>query len=207
MAEKLKITYRAPSSLTPYGRNARTHSAEQVAQIGRSIQEFGWTNPILVDEAGGIIAGHGRLAAALELGLDKVPTICVAGLTETQVRALVIADNNLALNAGWDADILGSEIEALTLGDFDLSLLGFGEAELSGITGAADEIALPSLNSGDREPFQQMTFTVHDTQKEQVDAAMAAAKALGPFDSPNENSNGNALARVCETYLTQHGNA
>lgn len=207
MADKLKVTYRSVSSLKPYGRNARTHSAEQIAQIGRSIQEFGWTNPILVDESGGIIAGHGRLAAAREIGIEKVPTICVAGLTETQIRALVIADNKLALNAGWDLDVLGSEIEALTLGEFDLSLLGFGDAELADITGAAAEAELPSLNSGDREPFQQMTFTVHDTQKEQVDAAMAAAKALGPFDSLNENSNGNALARVCETYLTQHGSA
>lgn len=130
MADKLKITYRAPSSLTPYGRNARTHSAEQVAQIARSIQEFGWTNPILVDEAGGIIAGHGRLAAAQELGLDKVPTIRVAGLTETQVRALVIADNKLALNAGWDLDVLRGELQELQGGLFDLSLLGFDETEL-----------------------------------------------------------------------------
>ena len=82
-----QIVARPIEALIPYARNARTHSAEQVAQIARSIQEFGWTNPILVDEAGGIIAGHGRLAAALELGLDRVPTICVAGLTETQVRA------------------------------------------------------------------------------------------------------------------------
>lgn len=129
MPEKLKIVYRDASSLTPYERNARTHSAEQIAQIGRSIQEFGWTNPILVDEAGGIIAGHGRLAAALEIGIDKVPTICVAGLTDAQRRALVIADNKLALNAGWDLDVLRGELQELQ-GGFDLSLLGFDETEL-----------------------------------------------------------------------------
>lgn len=106
MAERLKVTYRAASSLTRYERNARTHSDEQVAQIARSIETFGWTNPILIDEAGGIIAGHGRLAAAESLGLDKVPTITLAGLTDDQKRALVIADNQLALNAGWDFDTL-----------------------------------------------------------------------------------------------------
>ena len=136
MAETLTITYRALTSLKPYERNARTHSPEQVAQIARSIQEFGWTNPILVDEDGGVIAGHGRLAAAVEIGMDRVPTICLAGLSEAQRRALGIADNKLALNAGWDLDVLGSEIEALALSDFDLSLLGFSETELQAMTAA-----------------------------------------------------------------------
>lgn len=125
MAERLKVAYRAASSLTRYERNARTHSDEQVAQIARSIETFGWTNPILIDEAGGIIAGHGRLAAAESLGLDKVPTITLAGLTDDQKRALVIADNQLALNAGWDFDTLRGEIEALKGADFDTDLLGF----------------------------------------------------------------------------------
>ena len=136
MPDKLKIVYRDAASLTPYERNARTHSAEQIAQIGRSIQEFGWANPIRVDEAGGIIAGHGRLAAALEIGIDKVPTICVAGLTEAQRRALVIADNKLALNAGWDEDILRSELEELTAAGIDTSLIGFSNAEI-------DELSAP----------------------------------------------------------------
>ena len=152
MADKLKIVYRDAASLTPYERNARTHSAEQIAQIGRSIQEFGWTNPILVDEAGGIIAGHGRLAAAQEIGIEKVPTICVAGLTETQRRALVIADNKLALNAGWDDGVLLAEIEALTLEDFDLSLLGFDADELQAMTPMQVE---PGLTDPDEAPAVQ----------------------------------------------------
>lgn len=133
MADKLQIVYRDAATLKPYERNARTHSADQIAQIGRSIQEFGWTNPILVDEAGSIIAGHWRLAAAQQIGIDKVPTICVAGLTDAQRRALVIADNKLALNAGWDEGVLLAEIEALAIEDFDLSLLGFDEDDIQAL--------------------------------------------------------------------------
>ena len=103
----LAITYRALSELKPYAANARTHSDTQVAQIAASISEFGFTNPILLAPDCTIIAGHGRLAAAYSLGLTEVPTITLSNLTDAQRRALVIADNQLALNAGWDTDILG----------------------------------------------------------------------------------------------------
>lgn len=130
----LKIVYRSAEALKPYAGNARTHSAEQVAQIARSIEEFGWTNPILVDGDGGVIAGHGRLMAAKEMGIENVPTITVAGLTDAQRRALVIADNKLALNAGWDERVLAAELAELATADFDLSLLGFSDLELHGLT-------------------------------------------------------------------------
>ena len=129
----LTVTMRTVADLTPYARNARTHSDAQVAQIAASIQEFGWTNPILVDEAGGIIAGHGRLKAALALGYPEVPTIAVTGLTAAQKRALVLADNKLALNAGWDRDLLAAELSDLRELGAELMVVGFAEDELQAI--------------------------------------------------------------------------
>ena len=107
--------------LRPYERNARTHSPEQVAQIAASIQEFGFTNPILVDGADGILAGHGRLAAAKDMGLAEVPVIVLDHLSAEQRRAYILADNQLALNAGWDMELLQKEIVGLNLADFDLT--------------------------------------------------------------------------------------
>jgi DNA modification methylase len=135
--------------LTPYARNARTHSDEQVAQIAASIKEFGWTNPILVDGEKGLIAGHGRLAAARKLGMEEVPVIELTHLTETQKKALILADNKLALNAGWDAELLNLELEELELEGVDLNLVGFGEEERDALRpevvneGLTDEDAVP----------------------------------------------------------------
>ena len=117
--------------LIPYARNSRTHSDEQVAQIAASIREFGFTNPVLIDGEDGIIAGHGRVLAARKLGLDSVPCVRLDHLTETQKRAYIIADNKLALNAGWDEEMLALEFEELRGDDFDLSLTGFAEDDLS----------------------------------------------------------------------------
>ena len=132
-AGDIKLVSRNVADLIPYARNSRTHSDEQVAQIAASIKEFGFTNPILTDGANGIIAGHGRLQAARKLGLTEVPTIPLEGLSEAQKRAYVIADNKLALNAGWDIDLLSSEIAGLGEDGFDLSLLGFNENELAAL--------------------------------------------------------------------------
>lgn len=117
-------------ALVPYARNSRTHSIDQVAQIAASIKEFGFTSPVLVDEEGGIIAGHGRVLAARSLGLSHVPCLRLSGLTEVQKRAYVIADNKLALNAGWDEDLLREELEFLSAENFDLSLTGFNFTEI-----------------------------------------------------------------------------
>jgi DNA modification methylase len=119
--------------LIPYAKNSRTHSDEQIAQIAASIKEFGFVNPVLIDEQDGIIAGHGRIMAARKLGIDEVPCIRLAHLTENQKRAYVIADNKLALNAGWDEEMLKLEIKDLEAGDFDISLLGFDAEELENI--------------------------------------------------------------------------
>ncbi|WP_457650886.1 site-specific DNA-methyltransferase [Profundibacter sp.] len=127
-----------PARLEPYSGNARTHSDEQIGQITASIEEFGFTNPILADGDGVIIAGHGRLLAAQRLGLEKVPVITLDYLTDAQRRALVIADNKIAENAGWDEEMLRVEIEALQELEFDLDLIGFSDEELDDLLGELD---------------------------------------------------------------------
>ncbi len=126
------------ASLIPYARNARTHSESAVAQIAGSIREFGFTNPVLIDAENGIIAGHGRVLAAQALALPDVPCIRLAHLTETQRRAYIIADNKLALNAGWDEALLGLELADLREADFDLSALGFDGEEIERILNPAE---------------------------------------------------------------------
>jgi DNA modification methylase len=123
------------SSLVPYERNARTHGADQVEQLMRSIKEFGFTNPLLVDEQNRIIAGHGRLQAALALRMESVPCVVLTGLTDAQRRALILADNKLALNAGWDAALLTAELQDLKLEGFDLTLTGFSLEDLDAMVG------------------------------------------------------------------------
>ncbi len=137
--DNLKIEYLAPSQLTPYVNNARTHSPEQIDQIAASIKEFGFVNPILVDERGVIVAGHGRLAAAHKLGMSQVPVIYLKHLTETQRRGLIIADNRIAMNAGWDEELLKVELEALQIEDFDLDVLGFDPTEIDNILFSDEE--------------------------------------------------------------------
>jgi ParB-like chromosome segregation protein Spo0J len=127
--QKLKIVYRPLKDLIPYARNSRTHSSSQIAQIASSIKEFGWTQPILLDGTNGIIAGHGRFEAAFLLGLQEVPTIDLAYLTESQKRAYVIADNKIALNSGWDEQMLALEIGDLRDAGFNIELLAFDPSE------------------------------------------------------------------------------
>ena len=126
--------------LTPYARNSRTHSDIQVAQIAASIKEFGFTNPVLIDDGNDIIAGHGRVLAATKLGLDEVPCVRLSHLTEFQKRAYVIADNQLALNASWNFDMLSVEIDELNDGKYDISKIGFSTTELAEIIGSPNEI-------------------------------------------------------------------
>jgi hypothetical protein len=118
------------AKLTPYARNSRTHSDAQVAQLAASIKEWGWTTPVLVDEAGGIIAGHGRVLAARQLGMTEVPVVMATGWSDAKKRAYVIADNKLALNAGWDDAMLALEMGEIKALGFDLSLTGFDDKEI-----------------------------------------------------------------------------
>jgi len=116
--------------LVPYARNARTHSDEQVAQIAASIREWGWTTPVLVDEGGGIIAGHGRTLAAQRLQMAEVPVMVARGWSDAKKRAYILADNQLAINAGWDNELLNLELSELKELDFDLELIGFSADEI-----------------------------------------------------------------------------
>lgn len=133
--------------LIPYVNNARTHSDKQIAQIAASIKEFGWTNPILIDGDNGIIAGHGRLAAARKLKMGKVPAIQLDGLSEAQKKALILADNKLALNSGWDDKLLSLELADLTQMDFDIKIIGFSDEELKDIL--LDEDSIDDDNKDD----------------------------------------------------------
>ncbi len=133
----LNVDHRKVETLIPYARNPRTHSDAQVAKIAASIVEYGWTNPVLVDGDNGVIAGHGRLAAARKLGLDEVPVIELGHLTPAQKRAYVISDNRLALDAGWDEELLALELAELSEAGYDLALTGFDESEIDALL--ADE--------------------------------------------------------------------
>lgn len=137
---KLAIKYKKTTELTAYAKNSRTHSDAQVAQLVASLREFGFTNPILIDSKNGIIAGHGRLKAAQELGYETVPTIELGELTEEQRRAYIIADNKLALNAGWDYELLSFELQDLQDAGFDVGLTGFSDDEIKAMNATEEEI-------------------------------------------------------------------
>jgi len=163
-----QIEKRAVESLVPYSNNARTHSDAQVAQIAASIKEFGWTNPILVDGENGIIAGHGRLMAARMLGLDEVPVIELAHLSDAQRRAYILADNKLAENAGWDKQLLKVEIGNLADEDIDLELTGFDADELR-------DLMVPDLGGdgdgsqgGEQQATVQYNIVFDDTDQQEV---------------------------------------
>ena len=189
--------------LIPYARNSRTHSDEQVSQIAASIKEFGFLNPIIIDGDNSIIAGHGRVMAAQKLGIKELPCIEASHLTEAQRKAYIIADNKLAMNAGWDDDMLRIELDELSEMGFDLELTGFSIDEIEGLGfDEGEEVGMPELPDGDKEPFQQKTFTLHDEQAAIVDDALALARTNPLADTGlNENSNGNALALICQQWL------
>ena len=163
----LSVEYRRIDALIAYARNPRTHSDAQVAKIASSIVEFGWTNPVLVDGENGVIAGHGRLSAARKLGLDTVPVIELAHLSPNQKRAYVIADNRLALDAGWDEEMLGLELADLTEAGFDLSLTGFDDAELESLFGPPDD----ADDQGGDETAEDAADDVPDAPREAVSRA------------------------------------
>jgi ParB family transcriptional regulator, chromosome partitioning protein len=198
----LNVVQKSIDELIPYAKNARTHSEAQVAQIAASIREFGWMNPVLIDAENNIIAGHCRVLAARKLGLGEVPCVLHDHLTETQRKAYILADNKMALNAGWDEGLLRLELRELGDMGFDLELIGFGLDEVGMTDPSIDE--MPNLPDGDKEPFQQKTFTLHDDQAAIVDDALTLARTDPTADTGiNENSNGNALSLICKQWLAQ----
>jgi len=195
----MEIKEQNPADLTHLENNSRTHSDQQITEIAASITEFGFTNPVLVDANNIIIAGHGRTSAAIELGFDKIPTIELKGLTDTQIKAYVIADNQLALNAGWDFDQLEIEISELRELDFDIDILGFDDEFLNGLAdesaeGLTDEDAVPEAPAtpvtvlGDIWQLGNHRLMCGDsTSADAVEKLMDGQKADIAFTSPPYN--------------------
>jgi len=208
------------SALIPYAKNSRTHDDAQVAQIAASIKEFGWTNPILVDGDKGVIAGHGRLLAARKLGMAKVPTIELKDMTEAQKKAYVIADNKLALNAGWNTNFLSLELQELKDQDFDLTLLGFDDKELDALLapevteGLTDEDSVPDTpiepktKLGDIYILGNHRLMCGDsTSIDAVDKLLEFGKADMVFTDPpyNMDFTGGIHADGSKSYNSKHG--
>jgi ParB-like chromosome segregation protein Spo0J len=197
----MEIIKKPIDSLIPYAKNARVHDEAQIAQIAGSIKEFGFNNPILIDKNNGIIAGHGRIMAARKLGLTEVPTILLDHLNETQRKAYILADNRIAINSTWDNEMLSLELMDIK-DDVSLAMLGFNVDELDALLKEISSTELPNLPDGDKQPFQQKTFTLHDEQFNIVDDAITKARTNPIIDTGlNDNSNGNALTLICEQWL------
>ena len=193
----MKIVQTPVDQLIPYVNNSRKHSDEQVAQIAASIKEFGWTNPILVDGEKGIIAGHGRLMAARKLGMEEVPVIELSHLSDIQRKALIIADNKLALNADWDNELLTIELNELLADGFALEVLGFNPDELSAllepevVEGLTDEDAVPEVPEDPKTRFGDIyqlgnhrLMCGDSTSIDAVDKLMEGQKADMVFTDP-----------------------
>jgi ParB family chromosome partitioning protein len=177
--------------------NVRKHSRRNLDAIKASLRKFGQQKPIVVDAKGIVLAGNGALTAAKELGWTEIQIVRTE-LAGVEATAFAIADNRTAELAEWE-DSLNDVLKSLQDEGFDLADIGYSPEDIGQF--AANAVGMPELASGDKQPFQQKTFTLHDEQAEDVDAAVAKAKAMGHGESGvNENSNGNALAFICQSF-------
>lgn len=205
-AVKPAAVYVAVASLRPWVKNPRKNDAA-VSAVADSIKRFGFGAPLLARRDNGeIIAGHTRLKAALKMGLAEVP-VRYLDLNESEAHALALADNKVGELADWDAGTLTGLLTEMRDSGSDMSGMGWTSDELASLLAEAPSdddwsAGMNALPDQDRQPFQQMTFTLHDDQVEQIKRALEVAKGMGEFDSQNANGNGNALARVCESFLT-----
>lgn len=186
--------------LVPNPLNPNKHPDSQIKLLAKIMAHQGWRSPIVVSNLSGFITkGHGRLMAAKLNGWTQAPVDRQDYANNADEYADMVADNKIAELSETDLAMVNRDV--MDLGpDFDLELLGIPDFKV-------DPAELPDLPTGERAPFRQMTFTLHDDQAVEVERALKAAKAIGDFDSENENSNGNALARICETYLSDHGDS
>lgn len=190
---ELRIEYIDPDKLTPYDNNAKQHPDDQVEHIANSIREFGFRQPLVIDRDGVLVIGHGRLLAAKKLGLKTVPCVRADDLTDEQIKALRLADNKTN-ESGWDFAALEEELNELEA-EFDMSDFGFTETIFEDQFG--EEFA---LESGDKQPFTQMTFTLANEQAELIKTALQTVKGEIVETFGNENSNGNALYEVVREW-------
>ena len=208
---KLKIEYRNTKDLIPYVNNSRTHTDEQVLQIASSIKEFGFTNPILVDGDKGVIAGHGRLRAAKIAGIESVPVIELSHLTPAQKKAYIIADNKLALNAGWDIEMLHLEMEGLREFDYDITLTGFSEDDLARLSDDVDLMRMKDMEKdaedkdssvNDEKPRTDELFPfsvmIDHYQRETIFAALRKAKQEHELENSSQ-----AIWAICKEYVDE----
>lgn len=203
-----EVRYLAIEKIRAYDRNAKKHPKEQVEAIAKSITEFGFNQPIVVDIANVVIVGHGRLEAAHSLGLDTVPVVTV-DLSPEQARAYRIADNKLN-ESDWDFDLLVTELQTIHAEDYPIDLTGFSTTEFNNLVEQFGEVdlneALGGLASGEKGDLEQITFTLTGEQAQNVRRAMDIAMGMGSFEGyDNSNKNGNAIARVCDNFITDHG--
>lgn len=206
-SESLAVEWRPIGEIRPYPGNPRVISGAAIEKVAASIKAYGWRQPIVVDGGGEIVVGHTRYLAAKKLKLKRVPVHIAAGLSAEEIRAYRLADNRTHEEAAWDRPALEIELKTLDVAGYDLPLTGFEPVELDGLFGRAAILEeMPKLPAGGKPPFEQMTFTLHETQAADVRAAMAAANAMGGYEgSPNENRNGNALARIAAEFLRVAG--
>lgn len=213
----MKIQWRDPAELIPYDNNARVHTEDQVNQIAASITEFGFNQPVLLDGDSGIIAGHGRVQAALVLGLESIPTIDLSHLDEVGKRAYILADNKIAMNSEWDIEKLGEELDALNADDVDLALLGFSADDLQRIADDRDLAAIRGMaddgdeddDGHDREPSEQssaepkselfpLSLMLEHDQRETVFAALKKAKQKHDLETSSQ-----AVWLICKEYINE----
>jgi ParB-like chromosome segregation protein Spo0J len=159
---------RSIETLIPYSRNSRTHSETQIAQIAASLKEFGWTVPILIDAENMILAGHGRVAAARKLGIKEIPVVIADGWTESQKRAYVLADNKIAMNAGWDEEMLRIELEDIRASGLDFELTGFTEKELAAVLGELPEKLTDQVDVLDEQKQLLLVEVITERELEQL---------------------------------------
>lgn len=197
-SEALAVVYWPIGNLIAYTNNARLHSSEQIAEIAASIKEFGFTNPCLVDEAGVLIAGHGRLLAAQQIGMAEVPVIKLGHLTDQQVKALRLADNRIALSGTWSEDLLRSELLSLNVGGFDVRVVGFDLPELHGLGLTLDNYQPPAASVKLSDRFGVVPFSVLNAREGWWQARKQAWLALG---IQSEVGRGENLLKMSDTVL------
>lgn len=186
--QNLSVVYKALSDLAPHPSNPRRHPATQRAQLAESIQTFGWTVPILIDENGTILAGHGRAEVAAEMELDSVPTVTIKGLTEEQKRAYVLADNKLAENAHWDVPAMLAELEFITASGIDVEILGFTDEDLLGLGSMVDDTGFPDMYDGGKTIASETEPTVLQGDGNPSLSNVKLEDAVDHTDVPGGNS-------------------